>query len=120
MGAAKPTLGFSSRTEAVLALRGDGCTTREIAFRIGIPEATVTALEHSSGRAKARAVRPAEANGRTILFPRDILDRLGPHAAKRCIHPNSLARLIVEIAVEECLIDSILDDDLGGVNADQT
>jgi hypothetical protein len=53
---------------------------------------------------------PAEINGRTILFPRDILDRLGPHAAKRCIHPNSLARMIVEIAVEEGLIDSILDD----------
>lgn len=32
-------------------------------------------------------------------------------AAKRCIHPNSLARMIVEIAVDEGLIDSILDDD---------
>lgn len=110
MGAAKPTLGFSSRTEAVLALRADGQTTRQIAARIGIPEQTVTALEHSSGRAKSRTLRPAEVNGRTVLFPRDILDRLGPHAAKRCIHPNSLARMIVEIAVDEGLIDSILDD----------
>lgn len=110
MGAAKPTLGFRSRTDAVLALRADGCTTRQIADRIGIAEATVTALEHSAGRAKQRPARPAEINGRTILFPRDILDRLGPHAAKRCIHPNSLARMIVEIAVDEGLIDSILDD----------
>lgn len=110
MGAAKPTPGFRSRTDAVLALRADGCTTRQIADRIGIAEATVTALEHSAGRAKARPARPAEINGRTILFPRDILDRLAPHAAKRCIHPNSLARMIVEIAVDEGLIDSILDD----------
>lgn len=110
MGAAKPTLGFSSRTEAVLALRSDGCTTRQIADRIGIPEQTVTALEHSAGRHKVRALRPAEVNGRTILFPRDVLDRLGPHAAKRGIHPNSLARMIVEVAVEEGLVDSILDD----------
>lgn len=110
MGAAKPTLGFRSRTDAVLALRSDGCTTRQIADRIGIAEATVTALEHSAGRAKRRPARPAEVNGRTILFPRDILDRLGPHAAKRNIHPNSLARMIVEIAVDENLIDSILDD----------
>lgn len=54
MGAPKPTLGFTSRTEAVLALRADGCTTRQIAERIGISEQTVTALEHSSGRAKQR------------------------------------------------------------------
>ncbi len=110
MGSAKPTLGFSSRTEAVLALRSDGCTTRQIADRIGIPENTVTALEHSSGRAKVRALRPAELNGRTVLFPRYLLDRLGPHAAKRCVHPNSLARMIVEIAVDDDLVDSILDD----------
>jgi hypothetical protein len=111
MGAAKPTLGFRSRTDAVLALRAEGLTTRDIATRIGIAEATVTALEHSAGRAKQRPARPAEINGRTILFPRDILDRLAPHAAKRCIHPNSLARMIVEIAVDENLIDSILDDE---------
>lgn len=110
MGSAKPTLGFTSRTSAVLALRADGLTTRQIADRVGIPEQTVTALEHSAGRAKQRPARPAEINGRTILFPRDILDRLGPHAAKRCIHPNSLARLIVEVVVEEGLIDSVLDD----------
>jgi len=39
------------------------------------------------------------------------LDRLGPHAAKRGIHPNHLARLLVEMAVDEGLIDSILDDE---------
>jgi hypothetical protein len=112
MGAPKPTLGFSSRTDAVLALRADGLSTRQIAARIGIPEQTITALEHSAGRARQRPKRPAEENGRTVLFPRDILDRLAPHAAKRCIHPNSLARLIVEIAVDEGLIDSILDDEV--------
>ncbi len=110
MGAAKRTLGFASRTEAVLSLRADGLSTRQIADRIGISDSTVTALEHSAGRAKVRPRRPAEVNGRTILFPRDILDRLAPHAAKRCIHSNSLARMIVEIAVDEDLIDSILDD----------
>lgn len=110
MGAAKRTLGFASRTEAVLALRADGLSTRQIADRIGIEEKTVTALEHSAGRAKVRPARPTEINGRTILFPRDVLDRLAPHAAKRCIHPNSLARMIVEIAVAEGLVDSILDD----------
>ena len=110
MGARKPTLGYPSRTEAVLALRLQGLTTKTIAGRLDMSESTVTALEHSAGRAKARPPRPAEINGRTVLFPRDILDRLGPHAAKRCVHPNTLARLIVETAVDEGLIDSILDD----------
>lgn len=110
MGAPKRTLGFASRTEAVLSLRAAGLSTAQIADKIGIGPQTVTALEYSAGRSTRRAKRPAEVNGRTILFPRDILDRLGPHAAKRCIHPNSLARLIVEIAVDEGLIDSILDD----------
>lgn len=115
MGAAKPTLGYSSRTDAVLALRATGISTRQIAEKIGIPENTVTALEHSAGRARLRPKRPAEENGRTILFPRIILDRLGPHAARRGIHPNSLARMIVEIAVDEGLIDSILDDEVSNV-----
>lgn len=110
MGAPKATLEFSSRTEAVLALRAEGKTSRQIADRIGISESTVTALEHSAGRAKKRPARPAEINGRTVLFPRDILDRLGPHAARRGIHPNNLARLIVDTVVSERLIDSVLDD----------
>lgn len=110
MGASKPTLGYTSRTEAVLALRASGHTTAQIADKIGIGHATVTALEHSSGRARQRDKRPSEENGRTILFPRRLLDRLGPHAAKRGIHPNHLARMLVEVAVDEGLIDSILDD----------
>jgi hypothetical protein len=109
MGAPKPTLGYASRTDAVLALRASGLNTRQIATRIGIEESTVTALEHSAGRPK-RVPRPAEQMGRTILFPRDILDSLGPAAARRGIHPNSLARLIVETVLEEGLIDSVLDD----------
>lgn len=110
MGASKPCLGYASRTDAVVALRTKGLTTRQIGEAVGITPATVTALEHSAGRAKKRPVRPAEENGRTILFPRDVLDRLGPHAARRGIHPNSLVRRIIETVVDDGLIDSVLDD----------
>jgi hypothetical protein len=112
MGVAKPTLGYRSRTEAVLSLRAKGLKTSQIASEIGIAEATVTALEHSAGRALQRAKRPSEENCRTVLFPRLILDRLGPHAARRGVHPNTLARMIVEIAVDEGLVDGILDDEV--------
>jgi hypothetical protein len=35
---------------------------------------------------------------------------LGPHAARRNMHPNCLARLIVETVVDEGIIDAVLDD----------
>ncbi|MBF6560522.1 MAG: hypothetical protein IVW56_09545 [Candidatus Binataceae bacterium] len=76
--------------------------------KLGVKHATVTALERSAGR--RRAQRPSEAMGRTVLFAVDILEALGPHAAKRGMHPNHLARLIVETVVDEGMIDAVLDD----------
>ncbi len=107
---AKPVLGFPSKTEAALALRADGSDTAEIARRLNIEAKTVFALEHSALRSKKRAARPAEQHGRTVLFPRDVLEKLGPHASRRGIHPNSLARMIVETVVDDGLVDSVLDD----------
>ena len=107
---AKPTLGYASRTDAVLALRAQRASTAEIARRLAIEPKTVTALEHSAGR-RQRAPRPAEEMGRTIVFPVDILDSLSPHAAKRGVHVNSLARRIVETVVDENMVDAVLDDE---------
>lgn len=105
---AKATLGYPSRTAAVLALRGHGYSTRQIAEAIGIRESTVSALEHSAAR--ARKPRPAEQLGRAVIFPVDILNALCPHAARRGIAANSLARLIVTTVVDEGMIDAVLDD----------
>lgn len=108
MSAPKPTLGYPSRSAAVVALRAQHWTTARIAAAIGIPETTVAALEHSASR--RRAPRPAEQQGRTVLFPIDVLERLAPHATPRRITANQLARDIVETALEEGMIDAILDD----------
>lgn len=110
MPAPKPTLGYPSRSAAVVALRSQGLSTRVIAGRIGIPETTVAALEHSAGRSRARARRPAEANGRTILFSVDVLDSLRDHAGRRGVHVNTLVKRIVETVADEDLVDAILDD----------
>lgn len=109
---AKATLGYSSRTDAVLALRAQRLTTAQIASRIGIAQKTVTALEHSAGRSR-RTPRSSEELCRTVLFPIDVLDSLGPHAARRGMHPNALARLLVEQVVDAKLVDAVLDDDGG-------
>lgn len=108
---AKPTLGYASRTEAVLALRRAGNSSQEIADAIGISTATVTALEHSAGRKKSRRPdRPAEVHGRTVLFPIDLLDELAPEATRRNMHVNMLVRRLIECIVDDSLVTSVLDD----------
>lgn len=111
MSGAKPCLGYSSRTKAIYALRAQGLSTREIARKIGIEPKTVSALESGSSRKRPmRHVRPSEQLGRTVVVPIDVLDALGPPAAKRGIHPNYLARLILATVVDEGMIDAVLDD----------
>ena len=65
----------------------------------------------SGARTEARrARRPAETQGRTVLFPNDVLDGLTPHADLRRITVNELVRRIVETALDDGMIDAILDD----------
>lgn len=109
MGAAKPCLGYPSRTLAVHGLRGQGLSTRQIADVIGIADKTVIALEIGSARPR-RELRPAEQMGRTVVIPVDVLDALGPHAARRNISINHLVRLLVSTVVDEKMIDAVLDD----------
>lgn len=105
----KPTLGYPSRTDAVLGLRQDGFSTAAIAAKLGVKVSTIYALECSSQRPK-RMLRETEAMGRTIVIPIDVLDELQPHAARRGIHVNKLVRLIVEQVADENMVDAVLDD----------
>lgn len=108
MGGPIPTNGYRSRTEAVLAMRRNGASTKHIASTLGITAKNVLALEESAQRGRQR--RPREAAARTIVFPIDVFNALGPHARKRNISVNELARRLVEHALDDDLIDSILDD----------
>lgn len=109
MGASIPCLGYPSRTAAVIALRAQGIGTREIARQIGIPEKNVIALEIGSSRPR-REPRESERLGRTVVVPVDVLNALGPQAAKRNISVNHLVRLIVCTVVDEGIVDAVLDD----------
>jgi hypothetical protein len=106
MAKGKPTLGYPSRTEAVLALRRQQLTTHAIAERIGIQPKTVLSLETSA----TRSLRRRSQNCRTVVFPIDLLNALGPHAARRGVSANELARRVVEAALDDKLIDAVLDD----------
>ena len=102
------TLGYPSMTAAILSLREDGKKTGEIAAAVGIPPARVTALELCAQRTKAR---------RTTLqldLPEYLLPRLAPHAIRRGMTSKGLAIRILEAALDDNLVDAVLDDRCDG------
>lgn len=111
MSGPKPTLEFATRTEAVLALRAAGNTTRQIADRLEIEPKTVSALECSAVRTAKRRV-PGAINGRAVVIPVDLMSRMRRAAGRRGLEPHELALLIVRTVVAGDLIDAVLDDDV--------
>lgn len=107
MSGAKPSLGYPSRTEAVLALRRQGRTTREIARAIGIEIKTVVALECSAGRRRdSRPIAARPAAGLSL----GTRQKLRPHAARRGVSVDALVLMLVDQVAEADLVDAVLDD----------
>lgn len=100
-----PTLGYPSRTAAVLALRATGLSTKLIAERVGIAYSSVVALECSAARGKQRSTQNT-----TTVFPNEVRVLAAPHAARRNISINELFRRIVEHVIEDGMVDAVLDD----------
>lgn len=107
-------LGYSTRTDAVIAMRGEGLSTREIARRIGIEPKTVTALEASRARrgtVRVSRARPEYRN--SVPVDPDTLAALRPHAARRRISVDLLIQQLLMIVADDRLVDALLDDDGG-------
>jgi len=102
-----PTLGYPSRTDAVVALRKQGRSDRQIAAAIGIEVPAVAALACSARRTKGMR---ATDHSRTIVVPNDILDRLRPAAARRGVAVNVLVRDLLDVIADDSLCDAILED----------
>ncbi len=105
MGAPKPTLGYPTRTDAVIALRKLNMTDVQIAEQLGIHPNTVSALIHSHKRK-----RQADELQRTVRVDIDAIEQLRPAAEARGIQPNELIRRLVATIADEGLTDAILDD----------
>ena len=86
-------------------------TARQIAEALGCRQEYVRAVAYRNKLTlTTRRQRPSERNGRTVVFPRDVLDRLKPHADQRGISINELLRRLADEIVDADLVTSILDD----------
>ena len=106
-----PTLGYPSRTAAVMALRKKKISNREIAARIGIPEKNVAALAASGRRAKKTR---RSSNKKAVYFKTATLLALYPAAKERAISIDELLNRLADTLANDrdglTLIDNILDD----------
>lgn len=120
MGGAIPCLGYPSRTAAVLALRGQGLSTRDIAQRIGIEVKTVAALEGSSARKDRVPVRrsrePDTVHRNRVGIDITSISRLRHHADRRGISVDLLIEQIVMVVADDNLVDALLDDAAGDLD----
>jgi hypothetical protein len=101
-----PTCGYRNRQEAIAAMDGAGMSRQQIAERIGVKVGTVNVVLHYIRIGRRRIT----ANGRTIVVPRDVLDRLQTDAVARGLSVNALVRLLLDHVVDEDLVGAILDD----------
>ena len=109
----KPIAGFPSRTAACLALRAKGLTDRQIADELGLYPSDVSALIATKlRRMPGRPARenPLHENGRTVVVSNDVLDALAPHAARRGISVNQIARNLLAQVIDDAIVDAVLDD----------
>jgi len=105
----QPTLGYPTRTQAVVALARAGHCDRAIADRLGIPAKNVAALRASAERqARIRLASAIERN--TLPLPRELLERLRPYAERRGVSPAEIIVRLLDAALDDHIVDAILDD----------
>ena len=114
MGSAIETLGYPSRTAAVVALRAQGLTTRVIAAKVGIDPKTVSALENNSASRASVAGNRTRRCSNSVEFDYALREQLRRHARVRDLSVEALARLILETVVYSDLVDAVLDDGKAG------
>lgn len=97
-----PTLGYPSKTAAVIALSGEGKSAREIATLLGERPGDVRRIRNQARRDQ-RGRRFAEITA-------DVAEELQAHAQRRSVTINKLAQIILINVVEDGLIEAVLDD----------
>ncbi len=100
MSRAIPVLGYASKSEAVVALRGLGWTERQIADKLGIKPNTVTSLETKHRQRAAKRRQTVEVNVHHDLIR---------EASRRQLTTDELVNRILRTVVQDKLFNAILD-----------
>ena len=101
----KPTLGYPSQTEAVLALREQGLRTCEIADKVGVSRGHVVSLEK-----KARERMNGTRRRGYASIPPEFVDPLVPLAEARGMTARQLILKLLATIIDDGMVDAILDD----------
>jgi cyanate lyase len=100
-----PTIGYATRTEAVVTLRKAGLSTPEIMEKVGASNpSSVYCLERQARKKidTKRKVRLA------LVLHEDTLISLNPHAERRDITVNDLCQRLIETIVSANMTYEIL------------
>lgn len=112
MAPRRPTLGFRTTTDAVLALMARGVSRERIADTLALPPGRVTEIA-SRAAGRSRWGRPAD-RAVPMVLPPALVHQLKPHAEARGIRPEDVVLKLLAEALEARLVPAILDD---GVDA---
>jgi transcriptional regulator len=95
------TLGFPSKSAAIIALRDRGLTEGQVAKRLGMRPRTVSSME----------VRARRRLKRSFDLPENLFQDLKTQAWMRGLRPDILAERLLTTIISDRLIDAVLDEE---------
>ena len=105
-----PTLGYETRTAAVLALRKEGMSRREVAQKLDTTIANVKNIEAYAAKKPEILKTRRKQYRRRITISVPTADNLERFASARSITFQELARRLLDTIARDGLVDSVLDD----------
>lgn len=107
-----PTLGYPTRTAAIVALSAKGIRSEQIAERLGITLNLVHVLKSAAKRRGPSAgLKNKPRNEVAVQIDANDIKVLKPQADKRGIDVNELVRRLITAIADDGLVDGVLDDD---------
>lgn len=98
----KPTLGYTSRSAAAIALKAEGLTWGQVGAKLGITGRQASSLAHRAQQRAQRAVR-------VIEVPHNVMLDLERAAKKRGVLAGQLAVDLLRIIATDNLFGAMLD-----------
>jgi hypothetical protein len=100
---AKPTMGYPTRRDAIIAMHADGKTQKEISTALRVTKGYVSGVLSEAGRTR-RTLHSY------VTIPADTLAMIQDDADRRGVHVKELAARLLTKTAQDGLVDAIMDD----------